>query len=149
MDAACRIRAASSADLAAVAAIERTAFADPWSLANFRAHVDDLFLVAESDGEVAGYLVAWAVGPEAEILNVAVAPGARRRGTGRALLAESLARLGAAGVWSVYLEVRRSNSAARALYASAGFHELAVRRDYYRAPREDALVLRRDAEPPA
>jgi ribosomal-protein-alanine N-acetyltransferase len=149
MDAACRIRAASSADLAAVAAIERAAFADPWSLGNFRARLDDLFLIAAAGGEVAGYLVAWSVGPEAEILNLAVAPAARRRGTGRALLAEALARLGAAGVTSVYLEVRPSNAAARALYASAGFHEAAVRRDYYRAPREDALVLRREAEPPA
>jgi len=144
MDEACRIRAASSADLTAVSAIEAVAFPDPWSLAAFRAHLDHLFLVAETDGGVIGYLVAWIAAPEAEILNVAVAPGARGRGTGRALLAEGLRRLDAAGVTAVYLEVRPSNTAARALYQSAGFHEIAVRRGYYREPHEDALVLRRD-----
>jgi ribosomal-protein-alanine N-acetyltransferase len=149
MDAACRIRAASSADLAAVAAIEAAAFADPWSLGNFRAHLRDLFLTAEADGEVIGYLVAWSVGAEGEILNLAVARAAQRRGIGRALLDEALTRLGAAGVSSVYLEVRPSNAAARALYASRGFREAAVRRHYYRSPREDALVLRRDAAAPA
>jgi ribosomal-protein-alanine N-acetyltransferase len=149
MDAAFRIRAASSADLAAVAAIEAAAFGDPWSLANFRAHLSDLFLVAVADGAVIGYLVAWSVGPEGEILNVAVASTARRRGAAQALLGEALTRLGAVGVSSVYLEVRRSNVAARALYASAGFHEAAVRRGYYRSPREDALVLRRDGGGPA
>jgi len=149
MDAACRIRAASSADLAAVAAIEASAFSDPWSLGAFRAHLDDLFLVAEADGAVIGYLIAWSAEPEAEILNLAVESTARRRGTGRALLREALTRLTTAGVSSVYLEVRRSNVAARAMYAAAGFREAAVRRAYYRAPREDALILVRDGGTPA
>jgi ribosomal-protein-alanine N-acetyltransferase len=149
MDAACRIRAASSADLGAVAAIEAAAFPDPWSPAAFRAHLDDLFLVAEADGAVIGYLIAWSAGPEAEILNLAITSAARRRGTGRALLQEALTLLAAEGVSSVYLEVRRSNAAARALYAAAGFREAAVRRGYYQAPREDALVLRRDGGTPA
>lgn len=149
MDAACRIRAASSADLGAVAAIEAAAFPDPWSPAAFRAHLDDLFLVAEADGAVIGYLIAWAAKPEAEVLNLAVTSTARRRGAGRALLQEALTRLAATGVSSVYLEVRRSNAAARALYAAAGFREAAVRRGYYQAPREDALVLRRDGGTPA
>jgi ribosomal-protein-alanine N-acetyltransferase len=149
MDAACRIRAASSADLGAVAAIEAAAFPDPWSPAAFRAHLDDVFLVAEAGGTVIGYLIAWSAGPEAEILNLAVTSAARQRGTGRALLQEALTLLAAEGVSSVYLEVRRSNAAARALYAAAGFREAAVRRGYYQAPREDALVLRRDGGPPA
>jgi ribosomal-protein-alanine N-acetyltransferase len=149
MDAACRIRAASSADLGAVAAIEAAAFPDPWSPAAFRAYLDDLFLVAEADGGVIGYLIAWSAGPDAEILNLAITSAARRRGTGRALLHEALTLLAADGVSSVYLEVRRSNAAARALYTSAGFREAAVRRGYYQAPREDALVLRRDGGTPA
>ena len=149
MDDACRIRAASTADLAAVAAIEATAFPDPWSLGAFRAHLDDLFLVAETGNGVIGYVIAWSAGTEAEILNVAVQSAARRQGAGRALLREALDRLTAAGAAAVYLEVRRSNAAALALYRAAGFREVAVRRGYYQAPREDALVLRRDQGAPA
>jgi ribosomal-protein-alanine N-acetyltransferase len=141
---ACRIRPASSADLAAVAAIEAAAFSDPWSVAAFRAHLSHLFLVAEAGGAVIGYLVAWTAGSEAEILNIAVQAAARRRGAGRALLQEALGRLTAAGVSAVFLEVRRSNAAGRALYAAAGFREIGVRRGYYQAPLEDAVVLRRD-----
>jgi ribosomal-protein-alanine N-acetyltransferase len=144
MDEACRIRAASSADIGAVAAIEAGAFSDPWSPAAFRTYLDHLFLVADADGAVLGYLVAWASGSEAEILNLAVRPTARRRGVGRILLWDALGRLAAAGVSSVFLEVRPSNVAARALYAGAGFREVGIRRGYYRAPPEDALVLRRD-----
>ncbi|MDH5199194.1 MAG: ribosomal protein S18-alanine N-acetyltransferase, partial [Gemmatimonadota bacterium] len=144
MDAPCRIQAASSADLGAVARIEATAFPDPWSAEQFGSHLGDLFLVAVAAGEVIGYLVAWSVGVEAEILNVAVAPDVRRRGTARTLLTEALAKLGQAGVTSVFLEVRPSNVAARHLYASVGFREVARRRGYYATPREDALVLRRE-----
>ena len=146
MDAPCRIRAANSADLAAVARIEATAFPDPWSAEQFRTHLGDLFLVAVVGEEVVGYLVAWMVEAEAEILNVAVAADLRRRGSARGLLADALQRLGRAGVTSVFLEVRPSNLAARHLYAAAGFREVGRRRGYYTMPREDALVMRRDRE---
>lgn len=144
MDAPCRIRAANSADLGAVARIEAAAFPDPWSAEQFRAHLGDVFLVAVAAEAVIGYLVAWMAGPEAEILNVAVAADVRRQGSARALLTEALATLGRGGVTSVFLEVRPSNAAARRLYASAGFREVGRRRGYYATPREDALVLRRD-----
>lgn len=144
MDAPCRIRAANSADLGAVARIEAAAFPDPWSAEQFRAHLGDVFLVAVAAEAVLGYLVAWMAGPEAEILNVAVAADVRRQGSARALLTEALATLGRAGVTSVFLEVRPSNAAARRLYAAAGFREVGRRRGYYATPREDALVLRRD-----
>jgi len=144
---ACQIRAARSADLAAVLRLEAQAFADPWSMGMFRAHLDDLFLVAELDERVTGYLVGRTAHPEAEILNVAVAPGARRRGIGRALLDAALLRLERDGIDVVVLEVRASNAGAQRLYEVAGFHPVGVRRGYYAAPREDALVLRRDRAP--
>lgn len=145
----CRIRAASSADLAAVAAIERASFEDPWSLESFRHHLGDVFLVAERGGQVVGYLVAWRLGPEAEILNVAVATPARREGVARDLLDDALAQLAGAGVARVFLEVRVSNAAARRLYATAGFEEVGRRPGYYHRPREDALVLARTVDRPA
>jgi ribosomal-protein-alanine N-acetyltransferase len=140
----CRIRAASSADLTAIAEIERACFPDPWSLEAFRAHLRDVFLVAHDGDRLAGYAIAWTVTPEAEILNLAVAPAVRRRGTGRALLAALLAALGQRVVRRVFLEVRVSNRAAASLYAGAGFQEVGRRRGYYEHPREDALILARD-----
>jgi len=147
MDGTCRIRAASSADLPAVARIEAATFPDPWSARVFTAHLADLFLIAERPDGVVGYLIARAMDDEAEILNVAVETVARGGGIGRALLDACLAHLERAGVRSIYLEVRPSNAPALRLYASRGFAVVGRRRGYYAAPREDALVLRRDARP--
>jgi ribosomal-protein-alanine N-acetyltransferase len=147
MAASCRIRAATSADLAAVAEIERASFPDPWSLDAFRAHLDDVFLVAEAGHGITGYAVAWCLGPEAEILNVAVAPARRGEGTGRVLLDTVLAAIVRAGARRVFLEVRVSNAAACALYAGAGFREVGRRRGYYDHPQEDGLILARDVTP--
>lgn len=124
-------------------------FADPWSPQDFRDCVssDALFLVAEtSDGDgVAGYVVALDAAEEGEILNLAVAAASRRHGLGRALVRDILETLSGRGVRHVYLEVRESNAPARALYADHGFLEVGRRKQYYRRPVEDAIVLRRDA----
>ncbi len=149
MASGCRIRAATSADLPAVAEIERASFPDPWSRAAFRARLDDVFLVAEGAPGVTGYAVAWCLGPEAEILNVAVAPSGRRQGTGRTLLQALLAAIVRTGARRVFLEVRVSNAAACALYGDAGFREVGRRPGYYDHPREDALILARDVSPTA
>jgi [ribosomal protein S18]-alanine N-acetyltransferase len=94
---------------------------------------------------VTGYVVALDAADEGEILNLAVAPGGRRRGLGRALVQDILQELAERGVRQVYLEVRESNAPARALYAAHGFREVGRRKQYYRRPVEDAIVLRRDA----
>ena len=134
-------------DLAAVAAIERVAFSDPWSLRSFREALDSgsvYFACARSDaGSVLGYVVAWFVADQGEIANIAVAPDQRGRGVGRALLDAALGEAAARGIAAVFLEVRDSNQRARELYASRGFEEVGRRRRYYRRPVEDAIVLRR------
>jgi len=104
-----------------------------------------LFLVAEVAGEVGGYVVALDAADEGEILNLAVAPGGRRIGLGRALVEAILGMLKDREVSHVYLEVRESNAPARALYAAQGFREVGRRKAYYRRPVEDAIVLRHDA----
>ena len=121
-------------------------FADPWSTQDFRDCLssDALFLVAEMDG-IAGYVVALDAADEGEILNVAVAPHARRGGIGRTLVREVIAALAERGVRQIYLEVRESNAGARAMYAALGFEEVGRRRGYYRRPVEDAIVLRVNA----
>jgi ribosomal-protein-alanine N-acetyltransferase len=127
-----------------VHAIERAAFSDPWSAGQLReclaAGLD--FLVAERDGSVVGYVVAVRAADEAEILNLCVAPTARRAGTGRALVRAILQRVATRGARAAYLEVRESNRAARRLYEAEGFAAVGRRRDYYRRPVEDAIVLR-------
>jgi ribosomal-protein-alanine N-acetyltransferase len=154
------IRRAVRDDLAPMLRIEQASFADPWtvdSLATALSLERMRVLVAESAGigrrrgdaapAVLGYVVALAVGPEAEIADLAVAPEARRQGIGRALLGGALAELKTAAVRTVYLEVRESNQAARMLYESYGFEAVGRRRRYYRSPVEDALVLRREIGP--
>lgn len=134
-------------DLASVAAIERVAFSDPWSLRSFREALDSrsvYFACARSDaGGVLGYVVAWFVADQGEIANIAVAPDQRGHGVGRALLDAALGEAAGRGISAVFLEVRDSNQRARELYASRGFEEVGRRRRYYRRPVEDAIVLRR------
>ena len=139
------LRTARDADIDAVLAIEQASFGDPWNRSAFMELLDDprvAFLVADAGGDVLGYVVAWFVLDEGEIGNLAVADVARRHGVGARLLDGAITAVRAADVNSLYLEVRDSNAAARALYASRGFAEVGRRRDYYRRPKEDALVLR-------
>lgn len=144
MAARCQIRAADTRDLAAVHAIERAAFRDPWSLRQLAAclSADTLFLVAHRAAQVLGYVIVRIAADEGELLNVAVVPAARRQGIGRALIRAALAAAGARGARTVYLEVRESNLGARQLYAGEGFEMIGRRRGYYRTPGEDAVVLR-------
>lgn len=125
-------------------AIERASFTDPWSERDFAEALapPTVFLIARQAGVVTGYVVARAVADEGEILNLAVNPGTRRRGLGRALVERALDGLRAQGVLVVYLEVRESNTAARQLYGGLGFEAVARRPRYYRLPAEDAVVLR-------
>ena len=142
------LRPAKSSDISAIVRIERTSFADPWSEDSFR-HIlggqAAIFQVVEvaPDQTLAGYIIAFSVGPDAELLNVAVDPTYRGRGVAGQMLDSVLIQLGGIGVRTAFLEVRESNTAARALYGSRGFKEIGRRRNYYRRPVEDALVMRR------
>jgi ribosomal-protein-alanine N-acetyltransferase len=145
------LRPAIEADLSQVGQIEKLSFADPWSEESFRRLLGvapAIFLVAlfPPDQAVAGYVVAFSVGEDGELLNVAVEPKFRGKGLAGQMLDAVLIELGARGVRSAFLEVRESNSAARALYESRGFVEIGRRSKYYRRPVEDALVLRRTLE---
>ena len=139
------LRPARKADMDSVLAIEQASFADPWSRSAFVELLDDprvAFLIADAADTVRGYVVAWFVLDEGEIGNLAVPADARRQGVGALLLDGAIAAVCKSRVEALYLEVRASNAAARALYASRGFAEVGRRREYYRRPKEDALVLR-------
>jgi ribosomal-protein-alanine N-acetyltransferase len=101
-----------------------------------------LWLLRGPGGIVAWCSVRW-VADEVHLEDLEVAPEARRRGWGRRLLGLVL-RLGRErGAAAAHLEVRSSNAVARGLYRAAGFVEVGRRRDYYAAPREDAVSMRR------
>jgi [ribosomal protein S18]-alanine N-acetyltransferase len=143
MDAPWQIRPARSADGRRLVPLERRCFSDPWSADAFEELLRSPFgraLVAERLGE--GYLVARAVAGEGEILNLAVAPEARRQGLGALLLESGLGALIEAGAREVFLEVREGNASAQALYQRRGFRPIGRRARYYRNPVEDAIVLR-------
>lgn len=139
---------ASKRHIASIVRIERESFSDPWSEDAFFGMIDTplaLFTVAvEDDDSVIGYSAATGVWEDGEILSVAVDAKARRRGIGGLLLDSAILALKDQLVARVFLEVRESNSAAIALYETRGFTQMNVRRNYYRRPVENALVMRLD-----
>ena len=152
------VRLAETRDLPSMLEIERASFSDPWTSDAFESafalHRMRLFVAEERSDEgrgdahaLVGYVVALLLGDEAEIADLAVAPVARRRGIGRVLLDRTLRDLSERGVDAVFLEVRESNSAARALYESRGFVSVGRRPGYYRQPLEDALILKWESAP--
>ena len=143
------LRAATPADAEALARAHASAFDASWTAPDIAALMSasgSFAILSETDGEATGFVLGRALAGEAEILTLAVAPGARRSGLGRALV-EALAKEAAAlGAKALFLEVAADNAAALALYDRAGFERAGVRRAYYArpgGPRMDALILRR------
>jgi [ribosomal protein S18]-alanine N-acetyltransferase len=122
--------------------------AAPWSADDFLSAPSRkvCLRVAEEDGAVCGLIVFRTIADEAEILNLAVDSSRRRRGTGSRLLQDVMGTCKAAGVRKIFLEVRDSNETARNFYSRMGFTEVGHRRQYYRKPVEDALVLVHEVE---
>ncbi len=146
------LRQALVSDLDAILRIEHRVFSDPWSPESFAPEFADpytWFRVAEIGEALVGYIVARIVAQQGEIANIAVDPVHQGSGLGGKLLDAAVAAAEAEACEAVWLEVRLSNDAARRLYASRGFEAIGRRRAYYRAPVEDALVLRRSRTPDA
>jgi ribosomal-protein-alanine acetyltransferase len=143
------LRAATVDDLDSIMGIETSVFlSDAWSRRTMRAELEgshSYYLVAE-DGGVAGYagLFAPRGAREADIQTIAVAPQARRRGLGRALMTALIDEARARGARQLFLEVREDNPGAQTLYGALGFEQIAVRAKYYQPDGVDALVMRLD-----
>ena len=133
----------------AVAELEKLCFSLPWDEASVASELTNplsLWLVAEENGELAGYVGSQSVMGEADMMNLAVKPEYRRRGVGEALVVRLVEELKAQNVYSLTLEVRVSNDPAIALYDKLGFLPVGRRPGYYHNPREDALILRKEWE---
>ena len=132
---------------AQIAELEKLCFSAPWSESSIIYELTNplsLWLVAVEDGIVAGYVGSQSVMDEADMMNIAVAPQYRRQGVACELVQRLVAALADNGVRCLTLEVRASNEAARALYDKLDFHEVGRRPNYYRNPKEDALILRKE-----
>jgi ribosomal-protein-alanine N-acetyltransferase len=133
------------------AAIHSASFAQGWSALEFETLLSSkgtlgVAAVDRASETLRGFSLTRIAADEAEILTIAVEADFRNRGIGRALLTDNLARLAAAHVQSLFLEVEPGNSPALALYARMGFREVGRRRGYYRKPdgsTATALVLRK------
>lgn len=135
--------------VAAVAELEKVCFADPWSeksVASELLNPLSLWLVAMEGEDLAGYIGSQTVMGETDMMNVAVSPEFRRKGIAEALVNALVERLREMESHCLTLEVRASNGPARALYEKLGFIQVGCRRNYYRNPREDGLILRKEWE---
>ena len=135
------LRAADDEDIRAIVALERAAFGDDaWSLALVDAElIQGSAAVVDADGQVLGWVAVRGDDP-ADLTRIAVHPDARRRGLGRALLAEAVELARTTGADRMLLEVAATNGPAIQLYRAAGFVEISRRRGYYR-PGVDAVVM--------
>ncbi|HKQ20320.1 MAG TPA: ribosomal protein S18-alanine N-acetyltransferase [Candidatus Eisenbacteria bacterium] len=142
-----RIVPMTVARLDEIVAIERATFSDPWSREMFRSELElgggTYARTAERDGRVIGYLCAVLVADEAHLGNLAVHPAEQRSGVGQLLLDELLRTAIRHGVARLTLEVRESNDIARKFYRKNDFIDVAIRKNYYRSPVEDAIVMLR------
>ena len=129
-----------------VAELERLCFSDPWSENSVAAELRNplaLWLVALDGNRVVGYIGSQTVPDESDMMNVAVHPDCRRQGIGEALVLELARALKARSSNSLTLEVRASNAGAISLYEKLGFTQVGCRKNYYRNPKEDALILKK------
>ena len=143
------IKKMNASHVAQIAALENICFSDPWSERSIASELNNklaFWLVAVEGETVAGYIGSQTVMEETDMMNVAVHPDFRRKGIAEALVSGLVEELRSMGSHCLTLEVRASNAPAIALYEKLDFSQIGRRKNYYRNPREDALILRKEWE---
>ena len=132
-----------------VAALEKECFSDPWSVRSIASELNNplsLWFVAVEGDQVVGYVGSQSVMGEADMMNISVTEDWRRKGIAQRLVGSLVDALKEKEVHCLTLEVRASNEPAKALYEKLGFQQVGRRPNYYRNPKEDALILRKEWE---
>ena len=130
-----------------IAELEKLCFNDPWSINSIASELENClshWLVALDGDRVVGYVGSQTVLGETDMMNIAIHPDYRKQGIAMSLVSELIRDLSKQGSHSLMLEVRTSNSPAKSLYYKIGFEVVGIRKNYYRNPREDALILRKE-----
>lgn len=139
------VRPAEQGDVPALTALEKDCFSMPWKEDSFSFAIanPELFYlpVLLLDGEIVGYAVMQCLFEEGELQNIAVHEDYRGEGYGKMLLLDCLDTACAQNAERVFLEVREGNTVARSLYESVGFEEYGTRKNYYREPTENAILM--------
>ena len=141
------IEQAKQHHLAEILQIEGESFADPWSEALIARKMEDantIFYVAVRNEEVLGHAVLQCIAPEAELEQIAVKSTARQQGIGRRLLEAVMREARSRNIETIHLEVRAGNTPAIALYRTLGFQDVGLRKNYYKNPSEDAVLMSLD-----
>ena len=137
----------TSAHVAQIAELEKRCFNDPWSENSIASELNNrlsCWLVALEGDVVIGYVGSQTVLDETDMMNIAVHPDYRNQGVAKNLIQTLMDTLSGQGSHSLMLEVRQSNEPAKNLYASLGFETVGIRKNYYRNPKENALILRKE-----
>ena len=137
----------TGAHVAPIAQLEKLCFSDPWSEKSVETELScrlSCWLVAMEGDTLVGYVGSQTVIDESDMMNIAVHPDFRRGGIAEALVAELEEQLRQRGSKALTLEVRNSNEPAIALYEKLGFVQVGLRKNYYRNPKEDARILRKE-----
>ena len=140
-----RIENMTKAHVAEVAALEASCFSVPWSAQQLcqSLKISGAHAIALFKGDsVIGYAMQVLVADTSELLRIAVDPIHTRKGYGRALTIQIVDHARTSGCKHIFLEVRSTNSAALALYASLGFEQISLRKGYYNSPADDAVIMR-------
>ena len=134
------------ADATGISEMEDIIFSDAWSYRD----VQDLICTegsmcfsAVENGKVVAYVLGRLIAPEGEIYRVAVMPEKRQRGIGYRLLDYAVKTSKGQGLERLFLEVRSKNTPAINLYTAYGFKKIGIRKNYYKNPADDAIVMLR------
>lgn len=141
------IRKMETQDVPQIAELEKICFSDPWSEVSIASELENplsCWLVAVEEEKVVGYVGSQTVLDGSDMMNIAVDPAFRRKGLAEALINTLIDLLLQRNSRCLVLEVRASNTPAITLYVKLGFVEIGRRKNYYRNPKEDALILRKE-----
>jgi len=145
------IRRSLPSDASAIAELEKEIFSDPWNEKDIASAISVngamCYTALGDDGTLYAYVLGRTIAPEGEIYRVATAPERRGRGIAFRLMTYAIKTEKGKGLENLFLEVRSKNLAAMKLYLALSFKQIGIRKNYYKDPPDDAIVMMRSSEP--